>query len=360
MKITDAAFHNPLKLERRPHISIDPCTGTVSSSAGSGQRFDIEYVGTGSEFSFDIYLYAESEKKDFSGELDKILAAMKAGELRFGAKKSTGSGKVQLKRVERDIYYLRKEKDRIAWIQDAPSHHCGDYMSKLPEYVSEEIAYQVTLTGKTTGAIQVRGLAVLNFGKDAPDSENMRNANDEYIVPGSSLKGVLRSRMQMIADYKGCSALTAQCFGTANEAGKNGLQGNLLFSDMIIGTKEKNDAVQMRSRIHIDKFTGGVISRSLFSEKNAYGRVVFTVDVKKKHNPDASLGLLLYALRDLAAGQLSIGNGYSTGKGFIDVSKIEIRRIRDGKTALLEPLEGKIIDESGIITAALQSVEKGA
>ena len=37
-------------------------------------------------------------------------------------------------------------------------------------------------------------------------------------------------------------------------------------------------------------------------------------------------GLLLLALRDLAAGLMNLGSGYSVGKGYIHVIDIEIRR----------------------------------
>lgn len=358
VRFTDASFDDPVRIERRPHVSIDPSTGTVKSSKGSGQKFDIEYVGAGSAFSFDAYLYEASDVEDLSAQFEKILSALNAGELQFGAKKSNGGGRVSLQKVEKDVYHLQDDGERRAWIGEEKCNHFADYLSQLPEYTPSNIVYRVSLTGRTSGALQVKGLAVSKFGKDAPDSENIRDARGEYIVPGSSLKGVLRSRMQMIAGYKKCPELIGECFGTANEADGSGQTGNLFFSDAVIGTKEQNDTTEKRNRIHIDKFTGGVMNQALFSEKNAFGDITFSIDVKQKYDTDAAAGILLYALRDLAAGLVNIGNGYSTGKGFIDTTEIRITRMSDKKEAVLHWQEKKTEDQDGIIRTVLQAVEK--
>ena len=94
----------------------------------------------------------------------------------------------------------------------------------------------------------------------------------------------------------------------------------------MVGNKRDNEAAELQHRIHIDKFTGGVMHGSLFAEKNVHGDLTMKITIQEFEHADAAAGLLLLALRDLAAGLMNLGSGYSVGKGFIHVIGIEIRR----------------------------------
>lgn len=78
-------------------------------------------------------------------------------------------------------------------------------------------------------------------------------------------------------------------------------------------------------RIHIDKFTGGVIHGGLFSEKNVAGSMSIRIAIKNNKSADIAdkvCGLLIMALRDLAIGAMSVGGGYSVGKGILSVKRL--------------------------------------
>lgn len=83
----------------------------------------------------------------------------------------------------------------------------------------------------------------------------------------------------------------------------------------------------------------------LFNEKNVSGNVMFRIVIKNRNNPDSTCGLLLMALRDMAAGVMSVGGGYSVGKGIINVEKIAIRDNSKKR-------EAEIMFEKGAITGA--------
>lgn len=97
----------------------------------------------------------------------------------------------------------------------------------------------------------------------------------------------------------------------------------------------------------------------LFNEKNVSGRVVFRIVIRNRNDPDSTCGLLLMALRDMAAGIMSVGGGYGVGKGIIDVEHIVIRDCPNAGEAVIafEEGRGRITDESGIISRCMKAAQ---
>lgn len=363
----DGYFNKNCKMEYRPHVSIDRATGSVSSkkikgsSIKSGQKFNMEYVGAGSEITFNMYLYEDTSSNDNLDELtNTLLAAMKEGFLQFGGKKSNGGGVVRLTSLKKKTYELSKESDRAAW-RMCDEKDLVECTNDLKPVLNEKLAYEIIVEGSTENYIQIKGLAVSGSGKDAPDSQNIRNALKEYIIPGSSLKGALRSQMEKISDYLECVDVIESSYGKAAENSKTGEPGNLIFSDTVIGDIEANEKMPIEHRIHIDKFTGGVFEKGLYSERNAAGNVKFKIEIKDRNKPERTLGLLLFALRDLAIGTMSLGSGYNVGKGFINISKININAVKQQKSATITYADGNgiITDEANLIRDALKSLKGG-
>ncbi|MCQ2517558.1 MAG: RAMP superfamily CRISPR-associated protein [Lachnospiraceae bacterium] len=362
IKFSDGIFKSEVKIELRPHVKINKLTGSVSSaevsgtSKQSGQKFDLEYIGAGSKFGFKVYLYDNSSDACVD-DVEQIFAALNSELIVFGGKKSNGAGKVKLLSIKRTAYDLRNPEDMSAWLSD--SKESQEYLSSLQNVENKSVSYFVTVKGRTEGAIQVKGIASSTFGKDAPDSENMRNALGEYIVPGSSFKGTIRSRMEQIAEYMNNESVITDSFGCVGKGEKDGHAGNISFTDSVIGDIESNEEMDLNHRIHIDKFTGGVFHAGLFSEKNAAGEITFRINIKNKNNPEKTLGLLMLALRDMSLGLVSVGNGFSTGKGIILVNSIEVKENINDKVAVITFADdkGNIDDESGIIEAALTKLK---
>lgn len=357
VRIEDGIFKKNVKMELRPHVKINRQTGSVTSESGSGQKFDMEYIGAGAECEVEAYVYWRKEQKDYSKEFEQLLSKMKAGEISLGAKKSSGAGDIEIIELKKRVYDLTKEEDRSKWIQGISDDDLADYLDKIADDGQGTDKYIINVSGSTEGAIQIKGISVNGVGKDAPDSRNMKNIMGNYIVPGSSLKGAVRSQTEKIAAYIGCETLIPEMFGSGGDKSKNGKKGNLRFYDTVIGDRESIDKMPMRNRIHIDKFTGGVISTGLFKESNAAGDLNIRITIGNYNNPEASLGLIVYALRDLAIGTMSLGNGYSTGKGIINVDTIDICSVGDGKKACIDIKNSCVNDEDMLIANALKAVK---
>lgn len=363
IRFTDGIFtsKDSFRMELRPRVSIDPVTGTNRSSMikgtknKAGHKFNMEYISAGSEFTFDIYLYLNDEIIEADRELEDMIAAMKNHSLQFGGQKSNGCGYVDIKSLGKICFDMKKGTDRKLWYQEHTLKKEAYTTVALNAESRLEKAYVVTLTGKTENALLVKGISSLEYHEKASDAVPMINGKGEYIIPGSSFKGAIRSQMEKIARYLHCEKIIEETFGTI--AGENGI-GNISFCDTVIGTREDNDKVDPSYRIHIDKFTGGVMSGSLFDEKNTYGNLTLKISIAEKNHPECSCALLLLALRDLSAGVLNLGSGFSVGKGFIDVDTIRITSPKSGREAVIQYHNNKVVDETGLVEELLASLQR--
>ena len=372
---TDGWFKKGSKrMELRPSVRLDPVSGTASASDikgtsySAGHKFEIEYMGAGAVIQFDIYIYgtAQSVNED-SDRICQIFAAISDGEIRFGGKKSSGNGGMKLTEVKFQRYDMKTVQGRKAWMAEAVTEPAD--IKELKDLVhpgKHLTAYTVRVRGKTEGPLLVKSIAVNEVGKGAPDYVNIRNAAGDYIIPGSSIKGAVRNRMQYIADYLSANrddvsdGIMEAAFGRDGSRRDTGTAGNIYFNDAVVGSRITNDTMAPIHRIHIDKFTGGVINGALFSEKPVAGKINIEISVsgrKGQQDADRTCGLLLLALRDLAAGRFNLGSGFSVGKGFITVQSLTVT---DGnKDASAEITFGKYMetdDPEGILTKCIRSL----
>lgn len=361
VRFSDGVFHREsLVLELRPRVKINPETGTCDAGSikgtnrRAGHKFNMEYIGAGAVFDFSVYLYDEHYQKDF----EEILSAVCQENLQFGGQKSNGCGFMKLQGLKRKIFDMTNAKDRRQWAEEeslADSQY-ETISSEIKSAPKTTAAYEVTVSGSTEGELLVKSIAVSEYGKGAPDSMNIQNAAKEYIVPGSSLKGAVRSQMEKIAGYIGKKYVIEETFGKPGNAAEEGKIGNIVFYDTVVGNREDNDRAQIKNRIHIDKFTGGVMHGGLFNEKNVSGDMQLRIMIQDRNNPDETCGLLLMALRDMAVGVMSVGGGYNVGKGIIHVDQITIYdRIHQNK-AVIYFESGSVADESGIIARCMSAV----
>ncbi|MDE7431543.1 MAG: hypothetical protein K2N34_06495 [Lachnospiraceae bacterium] len=362
VRFSDGRFcRESLILELRPRVKINPETGTcdVSTKKGTnrqlGNKFNMEYIGAGAVFGFSIYLYDDS----FQDELEEVLSAVHQGNVQFGGQKSNGCGFMKLKGLKRKTFDMEQREDRIKWADEEvlTDDEYEDIFSKMNKVTKTTAAYEVIVTGSTEGELLVKSIAVQDYGKDTPDSVNIRNAAKEYIVPGSSLKGAVRNQMEKIASYLGNSDIIEEIFGKTGDSPSEGKAGNIVFCDTVVGNQVDNDMARIKNRIHIDKFTGGVMHGSLFNEKNVSGKVEFHIVIYNRNHPDNTCGLLLLAIRDMAIGVMSVGGGYSVGKGMIVVDEIVIRDRIHQNEAKIKWKSSTITDENEIISRCMKAVQ---
>ena len=416
IKFTDGFFQpETLRMEIRPRVAINDDTGTVDDSSvqgtslRSGNKFELECIGAGSVFSFEITILSDTTYKE---EILACLGAMDQDDIQFGGQKSNGFGFVHVVGPVKYIAYdMKNSEDLEAWLTDAAAASV-DWRNAEGYITNKEInsafdegrgdnlkpqkpengwmAYEIVIKGETDGELLIKDIAPEGVGEAMADAVNIRDAKGNYIIPGSSFKGVLRNRMEQIASYMDLDeSVIRDAFGAASETGTGGCIGNLRVMDTVI--QKKNDVDLLRTRIHIDKFTGGVMNQMLFRERNAAGKLEMHLKITEDrlrdhmpgkgetagrvsqdgHNADCTMGLLIFALRDLACEAYQIGSGYSIGKGYIKVESIEVtakdgrKLIITGPKALDHKKENRLsyneeneTSEKGIFDVCMNSLEK--
>lgn len=378
IQFTDGVFVNEPKLELRPHVKIDSVTGTVASRDNGGQKFNTEYIGSGAEVKYAIYLYGKKEDAVADRKLiEDILSAVQAEAVQMGGMKSTGCGYMTITEAYVYSFDMEDEDSRNKWIEEDQLDKSEYDILKISKLIDKNpVAYTVVISGKTEGSMLIRAIAVSEVGEDAPDSVNIRNAGKQYIVPGSSLKGAVRNRMESILSYIGKDLpvwykekMIIDAFGgreielkedskkrkNAKDDKYTGRVGNLRFYDTVVGTIEDNDMAPLQHRIRIDKLTGGVMHTGKFSEKNMAGDFEMKIAVGDMNSPDATFALLVMALRDLMIGIYNLGSGYSVGKGFLTIDKVEITD-KNNKKAILT--SSSVSDEERLISTCFDALSK--
>lgn len=327
VRFTDGFFEKGnVYTELRPRVRIDRKTGTCQSNSmnggtdESGQKFEMEVVSSGSVFGFSIYIFEKKNKEEYRKNLEQALAALNNGIIQLGGQKSNGCGYVRLISVKKSVYDMKNEKDRNLWRNE--DKVAEEIISNLSG--NNDMRTHFVLDGRTEGSILVKALSVREYGDDAPDAENIRNHKKEYIIPASAVKGVVRNRIEKICKYKNMDdSIVEDIFGKTGYNETDGKTGCLRFYDCVIGDTAENDMAVTQKRIHIDKFTGGVMYQGLFSEKPAGGKVTIRVDVLPSGD-DKAKALVLLALRDIGIGAVPLGGENSIGRGYIAGDKMHV------------------------------------
>ena len=327
LKFSDADFYpETVKMELRPRVKINPDTGTVSaekvsgSSEDSGQKFETEYIGEEAQFYFTIYLF--TEKVIYVNELEKVIKGL--SDTQIGGQKSNGAGFVKLSKVLRREFDLTTDAGLNEWLENSEDD-CGE-VKDFTNIDPDSKWYVITVSGKTEGEILVKSSIVEGFGEDAPDAINIKNASDKYIIPGSSFKGALRNRVSYITGKLNKKDLTEDIFGHGTGSGANpsgASRGKVVVRDILIDVSQCSKEY-IQHRIHIDKFTAGVMQGQKFSESPIGGSLEITIAVEDFENAKAAVGLIILAIRDLANGFWNIGSGYNIGRGFVKVDTLAV------------------------------------
>ena len=302
--VSDGVFDRTAERYTRPRLRINGETGT----ADEGGKFDVAHIGTGSRFRFSLTWLGLKACDEELTAVEQMLAALNRGEIRLGAQKSNGFGRVELKDCKR-TFDLTDPSVRAAWLGDT----CQGTPLTLPEVVN---ARRVTflVSGQADSLLVKAGAALQKEG--CAYTPNLTEGG-RPILPGSSIKGAVRARAEMIAGFLGLPLeVTENLFGRMSSEGDNGKAGCVFFED---GRLSGEKRLQI-SRIRINRFTGGIIRGGLFTEEPLSCGVEMHISAP---DDSAACGLLLYALRDLGLGLYNLGSGGAIGRGYLSVREIK-------------------------------------
>lgn len=318
----------------RDGIKIDNVTGIVEDKG----KYDYELVERGARFKLNMeFSYRASDKEFVRRMAATIYTLLKDKKIRLGAKTNSGFGEIRLLENTTKIYEFNFSKDTksdvLYWLTQnfsAKQPISVDALGNPFDISSNQFTINASFWLK-------HSLIVRSDSADpkAPDATHIKSGND-WILPGTSLKGAIRARAECIVNT---------IFDTSKTEGKTKAEGIMkeLFG-YVDEERDKNNkkkarirvketilpdfVSEMQTRIKIDRFTGGTIEAALFDTMPvfSFGRKPEYIEPEKIINlhfymrdcQDYEAGLLLLVLKDLWTGDLAVGGEKNIGRGVFD------------------------------------------
>ena len=312
---------NDAVIGSRDGVHIDDVTGTAIDA----HKYDYEIVesGAGGTFYAEILLRRVHQKDEHTLKETLLrLSELLRGGFHVGALTTKGFGRMQLRDMVVDCYDFRRPEDAIAWLSpkrgNAAWHMAYDDAAQT-EPPPADGDFVITADFALTGALIVRDsvdpLAAAD-GEKSPAARMKTNAAGQNIIPGTSLKGVLRHRAAYILYALGKEQTQAEAF-IDRLMGTTAARGRFIVEETVVDAK-----MHMQTRSRIDRFTGGTIPSALFStapvwrEKDGGRSVTLRFGVRQANEQEAGLCVLL--LKDLWLGRAAIGGEKSIGRGTLE------------------------------------------
>ena len=317
----------------RDHVRLDKDTG----AAEKGGKFDEEIVPAGSRFALCITLDGWNTQPEpiLCNLFEGLCHALEEGHITFGGKQASGFGQVRVVESACRRFDLKSEAGMQAWLNLAPAplFEAGEgekhaARAALPDRKTKGISGSITLPLVSHGPLLVGG-GVPEADADV-DIAFYREAFADYtakenilrkVVPGSSLRGVLRHRVRHIAQTLGVDAdsMINSLFGSTE--GKEGTRSKVRVEDAPLQEAKTPVVVQ---HVAIDRFTGGAMESALYTEGPLWQeQLAVPLSLHVQGLEDAEAAVLLHALLDMCEGTLPVGAGGNRGNGTLCLRGID-------------------------------------
>ncbi len=216
-----------------------------------------------------------------------------------------------------------------------------------------------TLTITTTGPVLVRSGHATVSGPDMTPVLTRRDGEWQVYLPGSSLKGVIRSHLEKVSrtlqpgegiicdpfhELPQSDAFCGWKFQSrkdSNEAipshvayhdacpicrlfGSTEFIGRVSINDAYLKGESTRNPIESRDGVGIDRLTGGSYGGALFELEVVSSNVTFETEVYLRNFETWQLGMLLLVVQDLEDGLIRVGSGKSRGLGSVKGSVAEV------------------------------------
>ena len=324
----------------RDGVSIDGVTGV----AVEHHKFDYEAIDSGAHGILQLEITLRgihaAEQENLDAALERLRGRLLGG-FYLGAHTTKGFGRAHMSNLTVNRYDVRQPKDVLAWLsperKEASCHEQYEGNTEQRVYAAEDFVIDADFA-------LAHSLIIRDYDKATRDAQSSgdtsisavmkTDSRGRYIIPGTSLKGVLRHRSAYILQQLGAAVLPSEAWQLGreealveytmgpspetmklrpNEAKR---RSRFLVDEAVI---TQGVIAKEQSRNRIDRFTGGTIDTALFTTKPIWQKkreepvVRLHFGVKAAESWEAGLALLL--LKDLWLGRTAIGGEKSIGRG---------------------------------------------
>ena len=325
------------------------CIDEYKGSAVQGKKYDYEAIDRGAEGdlrlvftlrAFHLEQGTDKIRHDVKDSICFLRDRLAAG-IHLGANTAKGMGRAHLVSPVLGHYDFHNSKDVLAWLgNDQPT--AADASIKLSEIGTIPLEADDTFSVSATFAL-CSSLLVRDYqtNKDGKHIAVMKHSGETAVIPGSTIKGVLRHRSARILRELGQSPKLLDslmgCAGDEEKNAKSATEGRIKSRFVVEESYLEENPEQLReplvTRNRIDRFTGGVLGNSLLNTKPIYqedssiGTVKIRFAIRKA--TEAEAGLALFLLKDLWQGELALGGETGIGRGRLRGIRAEIQYKQD-------------------------------
>ncbi|MEI2583900.1 RAMP superfamily CRISPR-associated protein [Scytonema sp. PRP1] len=386
-------------VEIRDGVGIDRFWGTAAQQI----KYDRAIIPRGSKIPLDMTLEIASNSQDwtnYKARFAHLIRALENGEIRLGAAKTRGLGRVKLQNTSIREYNLCSRNGMLQALlggDDVKITLDSILNGNQTLYQNPRLTFEINWEPQSPLMVKAEGDGL------AVDILPLVSAVDNsltFVLPGSSIKGALRTQAErivrtvlslptreeqdpkkrfieqlevpLVRDLFGATANTDKT-DNKTQLGKIGslfvddCYANLPISaaawrNIQAATNDQNlrealnDAklqnTQQAFHVAVDRWTGGAADGFLYSNLEPMGvtwqpiRFTFTLNRLKQHQVPG-ISLLLLVLRDLAEGRIPLGYGTNRGMGSIKVKSVVIHgfNLDDSLAALATTLPNGSLSE---------------
>ena len=339
--LSDIYFGEDTKLSVRDGICLDEDKIVLKE-----KKYDMEILETGAcgNLCIECVIREEDREQDFYDCLHKIASGIQKGEIRFGAKKTRGFGKICLTEIYEQVF---TEKTRIEWTNFLTDPEnlsfykkisVKEYLHTLPDTVGRYLKITVPLRQK--GGISIRKYSAQPV---KADYEHI-TCNGVPVIPGSSWNGAIRASAECILAELGCherEVLLDKWFGyVLDKSKKNTMKKEKAHKSIVtVGESKITDTKDGKYvnmpiiRNRINRFDASTVNGALYSEIACFnGYTELELYIEKKEDWMALTALLCLIVKDIQNGYLAIGGQTAVGRGIF---------VGDGDVKYSEPVDEK-------------------
>jgi CRISPR/Cas system CSM-associated protein Csm3 (group 7 of RAMP superfamily) len=345
-------------------VGIDRTTGTAARAASA--KFDFETIPAGTEFKITLELEDADDVDSYL--LNLALYEWQEGRLRFGGNKSRGTGVLILKEVQCTKFVLNEPGGLMKFLRRNSEQHKPT--SESHAVTTPKRTYHKSYSPDSGGVqswltidfdLNAQGFFLTNDTTQA--TAEGYNHKSLLFLPGSSLRGAIRSQAERIARtlvnleatneaefLKRCPAPNP--FVTRGDK-QNGIESsaarirqkapdkrtvatNYDLAEQLFGSVDwgsrltvedsstvENPLWKKLDFVAIDRFTGGAADSAKF-DAYALWKPSFGCRLHLEAPQNWEIGWLLYVLRDIFDGRVPVGFGAAKGFGDVRLENLQL------------------------------------
>lgn len=331
----------------RDGVHIDGITGT----GVDGEKYDFEVVERGASGKFLLLITLRgfhvgknvAEKNYSLNEISDVIALLLRKLLdgiRLGALTTKGFGLIVAENLNTELFDFRDKDDVVAWFLKKTS--TKKILPSDKKFSNNPNDFVVDALFKFNSSFIIRNYNVSEADEKKKISAVTLKSREDLVVPGTSLKGILRHRGEYIFNKLGIGKKflnDLMGYSTSDEK----IKSRFIVAESYISPEDFSEVGHTRNKI--DRLTGGTLQGTLFTTKPAYQKKnnapTLKIHFEIHSAKDFEAGLAISLLRDLWIGHVAIGGEKSIGRGTISGISAEIKF--KGKTYKLGT-SGKIIE----------------